>query len=74
LEENTMTDLERHASTLIERAETASHAERIRLQPQIDRVITTLTMQGHTVPLRLRTINNTLKDEALDDMFDNMPV
>jgi hypothetical protein len=37
-------------------------------------VITTLTLQGQPVPRRLLNINNTLKDEALDDMFDNMPV
>ena len=69
-----MTDLENQASELADRAENASHAERMLLQPQIDRVLTTLTMQGNPVCARLRRINNTLKDEALDDMFDNMPV
>ena len=69
-----MTDLEHTACSLMERAENASHAERISLQPQIDRVVTTLSLQGHVVPPRLRAINNTLKDEAMDDMFDNMPV
>ncbi|WP_227271406.1 hypothetical protein [Roseobacter weihaiensis] len=69
-----MTDLELQASQLEAKVENASHAERIRLQPQVDRVVTTLAMQGYTVPNRLRTINNTLKDEVLDDMFDNMPV
>jgi hypothetical protein len=69
-----MTDLELKASELAQRVEKASHAERLAMQPQIDRIITTLTMQGHSVPRRLRSINNQLKDEALDDMFDNMPV
>lgn len=69
-----MTDLENQATELADRAETASHAERMLLQPQIDRVLATLTMQGNPVCGRLRRINNTLKDEALDDMFDNMPV
>jgi hypothetical protein len=69
-----MTDLELQASDLIDRAEGASATERLRLQPQIDRVVTTLAMQGRPVPRRLRNINNRLKDEALDDMFDNMPV
>lgn len=69
-----MNDLQVQATNLIARAEAASHAERLLLQPQIDRVVTTLAMQGHTVPNRLRQINNTLKDEALEDMFDNMPV
>lgn len=69
-----MNELEIQATALAAQVETATQAERMKLQPQIDRVITTLTMQGHTVPTKLRRINNTLKDEALDDMFDNMPV
>ena len=69
-----MTDLDFQAANLIDRAESATSSERLRLQPQIDRVITTLTMQGRPVPRRLLNINNVLKDEALDDMFDNMPV
>ena len=69
-----MTELEMQASKLADRAENATHAERMMLQPQIDRVLTTLAMRGTPVSGRLRRINNTLKDEALDDMFDNMPV
>ncbi|MFK7743770.1 MAG: hypothetical protein AB8B47_01845 [Roseobacter sp.] len=69
-----MTDLERHASILEAQAIDASSDERMRLQPQIDRVVTSLTLQGIPVSRKLRRINNTLKDEALDDMFDNMPV
>ncbi len=69
-----MNDLKVQAAELVERAEAASHAERLRLQPLIDRVVTTLAIQGHAVPRRLKNMNNTLKDEALDDMFDNMPV
>lgn len=69
-----MTELESHVSSLIDKAENGTHTERMRLQPQIDGVVTTLTLQGLNVPSRLRNINNALKDEALDDMFDNMPV
>jgi hypothetical protein len=69
-----MKELKVQAAELVEMAEVASHAERMKLQPQIDRVVTTLTMQGQTVPCKLRNINNALKDEALDDMFDNLPV
>ncbi len=69
-----MTDLEIQANELVEKAQNACHAERMRLQPQIDHVITALTLQGIAVSGRVRRINNTLKDEALDDMFDNMPV
>ncbi len=69
-----MTELELEANELVTRAEAATPAERMRLQPQIDRIVTTLTMQGHRVPCRLKNVNNALKDEALDDMFDNLPV
>lgn len=69
-----MNDLEVQANSLAARAEAASQAERLILQPQIDRVVTTLTMQGHIVPSHLRQLNNTLKDEVLEDMFDNMPI
>ena len=69
-----MMELESQVSHLIEKAEKGSHSERMRLQPQIDSVVTALTMQGINVPCKLRNINNQLKDEALDDMFDNMPI
>lgn len=69
-----MTELQLQAENLAAKAQTATHAERLRLQPQIDQTITSLMMRGHSVPARLRQINNALKDEALDDMFDNMPV
>jgi len=69
-----MTEIESSVSDLIERAEKASHAERLRLQPKVDSVVTALTLQGLNVPNKLRHINNTLKDEALDEMFDNMPI
>lgn len=69
-----MTDLEIRANELADKVQHACHDERMRLQPQIDNAITALTLQGIVVPGRVRRINNTLKDEALDDMFDNMPV
>lgn len=69
-----MTDLEQRAFELEKLAETATPKERLSLQPRIDRVIATLRARGHYVPPRLRRINNDLKQEAFDDMFDNMPV
>lgn len=69
-----MTELEHQASELVTKAKNASHEERLRLQPKIDSVISEMILQGHTVPVRLRHFNDTLKDEAIDDMFDNMPV
>ncbi|MCO4826167.1 MAG: hypothetical protein KC451_15070 [Amylibacter sp.] len=69
-----MTEMESSVSNLIELAENASHAERLRLQPKVDSMVTALTLKGLNVPNKLRYINNTLKDEVLDEMFDNMPV
>ncbi|MBW4708334.1 hypothetical protein KX928_11120 [Roseobacter sp. YSTF-M11] len=69
-----MTNLEQRASLLEKQIETASQKERLELQPQIDRVIATLSAHGKSVPPRLRRLNNALKEEAFEDMFDNMPV
>ncbi len=69
-----MTAIEKHVSEIIAQTEHASEAERILLQPKVDQLVTSLALQGHPVPCKLRHINNTLKDEALDEMFDNMPV
>lgn len=69
-----MTDLQQRASQLEIQIENASPKERIALQPQFDRVLATLKASGQIVPRRLERINNDLRDEALEDMFDNMPV
>lgn len=69
-----MNDLEQRASQLEAQIENASEKERLALQPQVDRVIATLKAKGQSVPCRLKRINDTLKDEAIEDMFDNMPV
>ena len=69
-----MTDLQIEARNLEDERVSATHSERVRMQSRIDRVVTTLTLNGFPVPPKLRNINNTLKDEALDEMFDNMPV
>ncbi len=60
--------------TLQARVAAADSAERLRLQPQVARVVATLKAKGTRVPCRLRQLDMTLRDEALDDMFDNMPV
>lgn len=69
-----MTAMDKTVLNLIDLAENGSQAERLRLQPQVDSVVTKLTLQGMNVPCKLRNINNRLKDEALDEMFDNMPI
>ena len=52
----------------------ADAAERIRLQPELSRVIARLKAEGQRVPLRLCHLNATLVDEAVEARFDNMPV
>lgn len=69
-----MTKLEQEAADLEARVEHASYKERIKLQPRLDRVVTTLTAHGLPVSRKLRNINQSLKDEAIEDMFDNLPV
>ena len=69
-----MTDLEKQAHDLQAKVATATLSERMVLQPQMDRIVTNLTARGLPVSKSLQRINNTLKDEALDDMFDNMPI
>lgn len=69
-----MTDLAEHANQLEKQIESASPKERLALLPAFDRVIATLTAHGKTVPSRQRHLNTTLKEEAIEDLFDNMPV
>ncbi|MGC3940220.1 hypothetical protein ACOTTU_20645 [Roseobacter sp. EG26] len=69
-----MTPLEQRASLLEQQIEKASQKERLELVPQIDRVIATLSARGEVVPQRLIRLNNVLKEEVIEDMFDNMPV
>lgn len=69
-----MTDLQQRATQLEYEVENATPKERMALHPQIDRVIITLKASGQIVPRKLERINNDLRDEAIEDMFDNMPV
>ncbi|MFC4666999.1 hypothetical protein ACFO5X_00410 [Seohaeicola nanhaiensis] len=52
----------------------APAARRLELQPQLNKVIERLAMQGQQVPARLRNLNAVLLDEAIEDRFDNLPV
>ena len=69
-----MDDLEVRISKLQQQVDHADDAERIRLQPQVARVVATLSSRGRAVPAKLRRMNLILTEEAQDDMFDNMPV
>ncbi|WP_298844675.1 hypothetical protein [uncultured Roseobacter sp.] len=69
-----MDDLEVRMIRLQKQVEKADATERLRLQPQVARVVATMTSRGRAVPAHMRRINHTLMEEAQDDMFDNMPV
>ncbi len=69
-----MTEIEKRAIELENRARTADAKERLKLQPQIDAIVTKLSSDGHRVSTNLRQLNRTLNEEAIEDMFDNLPV
>ena len=69
-----MTDIEKRAIELENQARTADAKERLKLQPQIDAIVSKLSSYGHPVSSNLRQLNRTLNEEAIEDMFDNLPV
>ena len=70
-----MTQEEQNFITTLEaRVRKANSAERLRLHPQVAHAVKTLRDRGRTVPSRLRHLEATLREEAIEDMFDNMPV
>ncbi|MBD3665712.1 hypothetical protein [Sulfitobacter aestuariivivens] len=67
-------ELERRISALEHEMRSAPADERIALRPRVRGLIRTLGEKAVTVPNTLANINRQLEDEALEDMFDNMPV
>ena len=52
----------------------ASLATRIAMQPQLQTILNRLEADGIVVPGRLKRLNATLIDEAIEARFDNMPI
>ncbi len=48
--------------------------DRLDLQPKLHRVILEMDRRRVAVPKRARRMEATLKDEAVEAMFDNVPV
>ena len=67
-------ELERQANRLAESLARANRADRLQVQPQVRRIVDLLTARGEPVPSKLRRINQTLENDAYEDLFDNMPV
>lgn len=70
----TKQDLFKTANELEQKIKRADSAKRLALQPELSRVLERLKADGQDVPPRLRRLNTTLCDEAVEAWFDNMPV
>lgn len=62
------------AERLARKAEAADVATRIRMQPELTRLVEGMRIEGIHVPARLQRLEAELADEAIEARFDNMPV
>lgn len=67
-------DLLQTAERLEARILRESGAARLAMRPEFSRVMDHLQRGGVSVPGRFRRLQATLCDEAVEEMFDNMPV
>ena len=49
-------------------------ARRLAAQPRLHRLLSALKSAGEPIPLDLLALDQKLVDEAVEDMFDNLPV
>ena len=74
IRERDVEELTKRAFELEAAAQNGCAKTRLSLQPQFELVLSRLAARGYDVPTRLRNLNTTLKEEAIEDMFDNLPV
>lgn len=67
-------DLFQTAQELVRKIERADAAKRVTFQPEFSHVLERLKADGQVVPPKLRQLDVTLCEEAIEAMFDNMPV
>jgi hypothetical protein len=67
-------DLNWGAEALVQQIGSASSAMRLRLQPQLTRMVDEMQKAGAPVPPKLRDLNEELLDEAIEAWFDNLPL
>lgn len=67
-------DLFKTAAALEQEINKADTAGRLKLQPELSRVIALLQAKGERVPLKLRRLEATLAEDAVEARFDNFPV
>ena len=66
-------DIERQLRLLEERIFQASACDRLRLYPEVQKMVDGISACGRKVPMRLARINTRLAGEVFDDRIDNMP-
>ncbi len=70
----TVQDLYCEAEQLEEKLKGASLDMRLRLQPNVRKVIERMRAQGLQVPPNLRRLDAALCEDAIEARFDNLPV
>lgn len=63
-----------HADQLAREIKLASAETRLRMQPELGRVLQELEQAGTAVPARLRNLHEQLLEEAIEAQFDNLPI
>lgn len=69
-----MEEIEQHALRIQKELDENGPQNAAVLRPQVDRLLKTLKQRGMPIPSGLRRIDATLRLEAEEDFFDNMPV
>ena len=70
----TRTELETRVGHLEQRFRAARVDERLRMRPEVQKIIRRLKDQRQPLPCALSRINARLEQDEFDDMFENMPV
>jgi hypothetical protein len=63
-----------HADELARSIRNAPAQDRLRLQPDLGRLLQEMEQAGTNVPARLRNLHEQLLEEAIEAQFDNLPV
>lgn len=67
-------DLLKTARNVERQISQAQGAQRLALQPQLSGILERMKLSGQTVPVNLCDLDATLRNEAIESQFDNMPV
>ena len=63
-----------HADQLAQEIKLASPETRLKMQPELGKVLQELEQAGTVVPARLRNLHEQLLEEAIEAQFDNLPI